>query len=133
MKKKILIIIPVILALGAALYFFVIAAPPKPAEKSFYATGDSFVTNIKDSARLAKITVVLGILSNETEKADEFLKEHNQMIRDTIVFTLRSKTEAELRADNVKDDLCDELIKNLNTALEIDYISGVYFTDYVIQ
>jgi flagellar basal body-associated protein FliL len=133
MKKKLLIIIPVVLALGAALYFFVIAAPPKPAEKSFYSTGDSFVMNIKDSARLVKITVVLEILSNETEKADELLEEHNPMIRDTIVFTLRSKTEAELRADNIKDSLCGELIKNLNGVLEIDYITGVYFTDYVIQ
>lgn len=133
MKKKIFIIIPVILAVIAALYFFVFAAPPKKAETSYYSPGDSFVTNIKDSTRLVKVTIEIEILSTDKETADTFLKDDNQKIRDTIIFTMRNKTESELRAQNVKDSLCSELVTNLNKALGIDYITGIYFNDYVIQ
>jgi len=135
MKKtvKILIMIPAALAAAAALYFFVIAAPPKPAEKSYYSPGDSFVTNIKDSLRLVKATIMIEVLTNDAEKTKETLTAENQKIRDIIIFTIRGKTENELRADDVKETLCAELISNLKKGLEVDYITGIYFTDYVIQ
>lgn len=133
MKKKILIIIPIVLVVAAAVYFFVIAAPPKKAEVSYYSPGDPFVTNIKDSARLVKVAVQLEITTTETEKDTAFLTDHNQKIRDTIVFTMRSKTETELRADDVKNSLCKELIDNLNQELGINYITNIYFTDYIVQ
>lgn len=136
MKKMAMIIIIVILAIlviAAAVYFLVIAAPPKKAEVSCYSPGDSFITNIKDSTRLIKTTIEIEISSTSTEKADEFLKGQNQKIRDLIIFTIRSKTESDLRSDDVKTSLCKELADNLNKGLGIDYITNIYFSDYVIQ
>jgi flagellar basal body-associated protein FliL len=133
MKKIIIIVIPIVMVIAAAVYFLVIAAPPKKAETSCYSPGDSFITNIKDSTRLIKTTVEIEISSTETEKADAFLTEQNQKIRDIIIFTIRSKTESDLRSDDVKTSLCKELIDNLNKGLGIDYITNIYFSEYVIQ
>lgn len=135
MKKKLIIIIVIILVVGAAgAYFFL---NDKPAEKvySFYEPGDYFVTNIKDSKALIKTTIVLELHADEKELEgiNEFLKENNHILRDIIVFTLRSKTEEELRAQNIDETLRTEIVKSISEKMEIDYISAVYFNDYVIN
>jgi len=136
MKNKSIIIILVLLLVVAAacVYFFVIA---KPAEKvyNYYSPGDYFVTNVKDNTSLIKTTIVLElyVYDDELDDITAYLTENNHIIRDIIVFTLRSKTEAELRAQDVDKTLRQEIVQRLKEDMGIDYIETVYFNDYVVQ
>ncbi|MGI6193206.1 MAG: flagellar basal body-associated FliL family protein [Christensenellales bacterium] len=135
MKKKIIIILAVVLALGgAAAYFFLFSSPAENVY-SYYEPGDYFVTNIKDSRALIKTTIVLELNApaNEMDEINKYLKENNHVLRDIIVFTLRSKTEQELRAENIDETLRAEIVKSINEKMGIDYITSVYFNDYVIN
>ena len=132
MKKTIIIIVAVLLVAGGAVYFLFLKPAPEP-EISYYSTGDSFVTNVKDSLRFLKTTVVLEISATDTEKVQEYLKENNHVIRDIIVFTLRQKTEEELRSIGIEEQLREELRKNISKKMGIDYLQKVYFNDFVIQ
>lgn len=131
MKKVIIIIAAVVLVgAGVASYFLFFAnKEPEPVEV-FYVPGDYFVTNIKDSKYLLKSTIVLEL--NQEEK-EEYLTEYNHVIRDIIVFTLREKTEEELRSSGIQDVLRTEIVEKLQEEMGIDYIVYVYFNDYVIQ
>ena len=132
MKKIIIIIVAALLMAGGAVYFLFLKPAPEP-EISYYSTGDSFVTNVKDSLRFLKTTVVLEISATDTEKVQEYLKENNHVIRDIIVFTLRQKTEEELRSIGIEEQLREELRQNISKKMGIDYLQKVYFNDFVIQ
>jgi len=132
MKKIIIIIVAALLMAGGAVYFLFLKPAPEP-EISYYSTGDSFVTNVRDSGRFLKTTVVLEIASTDTEKVQEYLKENNHVIRDIIVFTLRQKTEEELRSIGIEEQLREELRQNISKKMGIDYLQKVYFNDFVIQ
>jgi flagellar basal body-associated protein FliL len=132
MKKIIIIIAAALVVVGGVAYFIFLKPAPEP-EVSFYSPGETFVTNIKDSVRLLKASVVLEISTTETEKVTEYLTLNNQVIRDIIVFTLREKTEDELRSMGVEEGLREELKKNISEKMNIDYIQKVYFNDFVIQ
>ena len=131
MKKIIIIVIAVVVvAAGVGSYFlFFNNKEPEPI-REFYVPGDFFVTNIKDSKYLLKTTIVLELNKEGTE---EFLTEYNHVIRDIIVFTLREKTEDELRSSGIQDTLRKEIVEKLNREMGIDYIVTVYFNDYVLQ
>jgi flagellar FliL protein len=135
MNKKIIIIIVLALAVVAAgLYFFVFsAATPKEPDICYYSPGDYFVTNVKDSTALLKVTIVIEYSTTSEESTLEFLTEINHAIRDIIVFTLRSKTEQELRSQGIEQELRNAIANNLNKGLGIDYITTIYFNDFVIQ
>ena len=132
MKKVIIIILAVLIAGGAAVYFLFLTPPPKP-ETIFYTPGDYFVTNIKDSEALIKVTIVLELSTTEPDKTNEYLTANNHIIRDVIVFTLRGKTEEELRSQDIEKQLRTEIVSNLKEKMGLDYITTIYFNDYVIQ
>lgn len=135
--KKVIIIIVLVLATAGAIVYFVTKPPPDP-EISYYVPGDHFVTNIKDSARLLKVTIVLELSTPYPEETTKYFTEHNHILRDVILFTLRGKNEEELRNDGIQDMLRVEIVNNLKTTRqleqnELDYIQTIYFNDYVIQ
>ena len=132
MKKIIIIIIAVLLVAAGTVYFLFLKPAPEP-ETSFYSPGESFVTNIKDSLRLLKTSVVLEVSTTELEEVTEYLKQNNHVLRDIIVFTLREKSEDELRSMEVQDGLREEIRKNISEKMGIDYLQKVYFNDFVIQ
>jgi flagellar basal body-associated protein FliL len=132
MKKILIIIIAVVVVVGAAVYFLFLSPPPKP-ETIFYVPGEYFVTNIADSTRLLKATIVLEISTTEPDAVTLYLTENNHIIRDNIVFTLRSKSEGELRSEGIEETLRTEIVKNLESKMGLDYITTIYFNDYVIQ
>ncbi len=132
MKRVIIIVILVLVIVGAAVYFFFLKPPPEP-ETMFYPPGESFVTNIKDSVRLLKTAVVLELTTADTEKITEYLTENNHVIRDIILSTLRNKNEEELRAQNIQDELREEIKASISEKMGIDYLQKVYFNDFVIQ
>lgn len=133
-KKLIIIVIILVIAAAACVYFFAI---PKEKEKinSSYEPGDYFVTNIRDSASLIKTTIVLelSVYESDLEDVTAYLTENNHVIRDIVVFTLRSKTEEELRAQDIDETLRQEIVQSISEQMGIDYITTVYFNDYVIQ
>ena len=132
MKKIIIIILVALAVAGAAVYFLFLAPPPEP-ETSYYVPGDYFVTNIKDSTRLLKTTIVLELSTTDPDVATKYLTEHNHILRDIIVFTLRSRNEDELRSDGIENDLRKEIVDSLKSQMGLDYIQTIYFNDYVIQ
>lgn len=134
MKKIIIIVLVVLIVGGAAVYWFLLKPPAAP-ETSYYVPGDFFVTNVKDSTRLLKTTIVIELLIQKSEETaiKEFLTENNHVIRDTIVFTLREKSEEELRAIQVDESLRQEIVKRLSERMGLDYIQTIYFNDYVLQ
>ena len=132
MKKIIIIIIAVLVVAAGVVYFLFLKPAPEP-ETSFYSTGENFVTNIKDSLRLLKTSVVLEISTTDTETVTEYLTENNHVLRDIIVFALREKTEDELRSLGIEEQLREEIRKSISEKMGIDYLQKVYFNDFVIQ
>lgn len=133
MNKKVIIIVVLVLVVGVAAAYFLLFSGPKEPQEGFYTPGDYFVTNIKDSTRLVKVTLVLGLSTPDPAKAQEELTAVNHVIRDIIVFTLRDKTEEDLRSDSIRESLNTELVQKLNEGLGVDYITTIYFNDFVIQ
>jgi flagellar FliL protein len=128
--KKIIIIIVAVLVVAAAVFFlFVFKGEPKP-EYDQYSPGEYFVTNVKDSNRLLKTSIVLEL---DSEKLQEELTEKNTLIRDTIIYILRDMDEQEIMSDQAQDILRNEIRIALNSKLETEHIIGVLFNDFVMQ
>jgi flagellar FliL protein len=132
MKKILIIVIAALIVAGAAVYLLFLMPPPA-AETVYYVPGDYFVTNIADSTRLLKTTIVLELSTTDPDGVKAYLTENNHILRDIIVFTLRSKTEEELRSNEIEKTLRDEIVNNLESKMGLDYIVTIYFNDYVIQ
>ena len=137
MKRKVLIIILaliLLLAAAAAGYFFFFRDKGETEEQTAvnveYAIEASFVTNVKDSSKLFKTTVVLVADKNGL---DQFFNEKQYIIRDEILFLLRDLTENDLRSEDIQEQLRRSIPVALNEVLEIDSIISIYFTDFVMQ
>ncbi len=129
MKKIIIIIVAVLVVAAAVLFLFVFKGEPKP-EYDQYSPGEYFVTNVKDSNRLLKTSIVLEL---DSEKLQEELTEKNTLIRDTIIYILRDMDEQEIMSDQAQDILRNEIRIALNSKLETEHIIGVLFNDFVMQ
>ena len=132
MKKIgiIIVVIVLVVAGGAALYFFVFSGDKeKPEVRVEYSPGEFFTTNVYQSQRLLKATIVLVV---NAEGLEEMLTKENARIRDTIIFILRSLTEEEIRDEGTQDALRDRIIEALNDRLGIDNFVEVLFNDFVM-
>lgn len=136
MKSKAMIPILLILILaiagGSAYYFLVLRnTDTKTETKTYtYSIDDSFITNVKNSSKLFKTTIVL--VSN-SDKLDDLLSQKEYVVRDTILFLLRDLTEADITKEDIQDTLRTKIADALNQALGIDNITSVYFGDFVMQ
>lgn len=137
-RKKILIVVlaaVLLVAAGAAAYFFYFrnrdGESQKAAEEYYeYAVTNSFVTNVKDSSKLFKTTIVL--VADEAGLNDYFDSKQST-IRDVILFTLRELTEEDIESADIQDRLRVSIPAALNQALGIESIVSIYFTDFVMQ
>ncbi|NCB50690.1 MAG: flagellar basal body-associated FliL family protein [Clostridia bacterium] len=141
MKKKIIVIVlaaVLFLGAGAAAYFFYFKdkiagkneTPEEVSENYEYAVESSFVTNVKDSSKLFKTTIVL--VADE-KGMEEFFKAEQNTVRDVILFVLRELTEEDIESEDIQDHLRVSIPAALNKALGTDSIVSVYFTDFVMQ
>ena len=135
MKKILIIIIAVALIGGGAAYYFLGVRgngeeKEKKIELTSYVPGDYFVTNVMDSSRLFKVTIVLML---DTDTLEEELNENEYVIRDTIIAKLRTLTEEDLTSEGIQDRLREELTQELNVVLDIENIVTIYFSDFVMQ
>lgn len=134
-KKLMIIIIGAVLLIGAAVavYFFVLRGSNEAEEPVVvynYAIENAFVTNVKDSTKLFKTTVILVV--NE-EGMEETLDSNIYIIRDTILFIMRNLTEADISSSDIRERLQNSIPAALNEALQIENIVTIYFSDFVMQ
>lgn len=131
MNKKLIIIIAVVLvaAIAVGLYFFVFKEDKVIREE--YSPGEYFVTNVKESNRLLKATVVLVLDTDDKKVLEEFGK-RNTEIRDAITTILRDQSEETLRAIDLTG-LKTEILEALNTLLETEHIVAILFSDWALQ
>jgi len=135
MSKKILLILIVIVLLGggAAAWFLILKPSQETGDEPElyeYAIKDSFVTNVKDSSKLFKATIVL--VASE-KGLDEYIEENQYVIRDTTLFVLRGLTETDIKSDDIQDRLRVSIPQAINQALGAESIVSVRFTDFVMQ
>ncbi len=133
MKKIIVIIAAVLIVGGAAAYYFlgIKGGGEEPAvELTSYVPGDYFVTNVKESNKLFKVTIVLML---DTDQLQDKLDESQYIIRDTIIARLRLLTEEDIRSNDIQDRLRETLTQELNSVLNIDNVVTIYFSDFVMQ
>ncbi len=120
--------------IGAGVAYFLIKDRANQSEQSptmyTYAIEDYFVTNVKDSNKLFKTSVVLVL---NKEGMDTVMKENLPVIRDKILFILRELTAEDLANPDIQNKLRDKIPTALNEAMGIDYIVSVYFGDFVMQ
>lgn len=138
-KKPVVLIIVIVLLLaviaGGAYYFLVVRksqSQKKTQESSYYTyeLDDAFVTNVKDSQKLFKASVVLVL---DTDKLDDTLKDKEPVIRDTILFMFRDLTEEDICSDTIQNKLRKEIPAAINKKLHIKDVVSVYFGDFVMQ
>lgn len=133
MKRIIIIAIIAVLVIGgAAAYYFLIfkAGADEAVTITPYLPGDSFVTNINDSNRLLKTTIVLGL--NDAALATTFA-DNQHVVRDTVIFILRELTEDEIRTVGTEEQIRERIRESLNEVMQTDGVVSVWFNDFVMQ
>jgi flagellar basal body-associated protein FliL len=143
MEKKNIILIGIIILLlfvilsGIILYIFVLNKPEEPTIKEItidkdiilYDFGSSFVNNVKDSKKIAKLTIKLDV----DQKLVSLLDNRRSEIIDKINLLMRSKTEQDLAGKEgqlkIKAEVQDTIRKILSTEKKIE----VYVEEIIVQ
>lgn len=141
-KKTISIILVVLLLLagssaGAYIFFFKPVTYAEPVKKTLTGEKESLdlgemVVNLSgSSAHYLRVKVTIDYPKNK--KLKEELNKKKHIISDVIISTLRSKTLAEVSNTNAIQDLKKSLIEEINGNLVYGDITGIYFTDFLVQ
>lgn len=127
------VIFSLLLIAGAvAYYFFIYKGKEDNFEEGYhyYAIEDFFVTNVKDSSKLFKTSV---ILVTDRGGLEGYFNEKEFIIRDTIIFILRGLTQDDIKSSTIQNRLREAIPEALNEALETNFVVSVYFGDFVMQ
>lgn len=133
MKKNLIIIIAVVIVVAAgAVYYF--TRPVDTSKQYYYSTGDAFVTNVIDSDKLIKTTVVLGLSRDIGDELDE----KSAMVRDGVLYVLRNQTVEQYQQGDLQGQLSDAIVERLNEVFpaqegEAPLFVRAYFSDFVMQ
>jgi flagellar FliL protein len=95
-----------------------------------YSFDESFISNVKDSNRILKVTIKLE-LSNS--KIQEIVKARNPEIRHEINLLLRGKTEGDLKGSEGQSNLQKEILNVTRKLLNTEKVLNVYFDEFIIQ
>lgn len=131
MKTKAIIILVILLSI--ATLFTACSSDEEIVD--YYTPGEYIVTNVAESYRLLKAAPVLVVNRNVTDDTDfqEELAAITPAIRDAINIVLRVRTEDEVRSAGIMDELRVEIVSTLQQKLGMDYVTYVYFSDFVVQ
>lgn len=135
-----IIIVIVAVVAAFAVYYFFLRPDPSPSEPTRYeeleditpwVPGEYFVTNITGSSALAKTSVSLLLLDDESA----FLDKNVAVVRNAIIRVLIAHPEEEMRAATALDMLENEMTTAVReaTGLSEDVIEQVVINDFVIQ
>jgi flagellar FliL protein len=147
-KKKLMIIGPVVLLAALfAVKTFVLAPPPQDEKKLAkepgitYTMPEPFVVNLADGGgtpHFAKVGVALRfsklsegeVVKGEGDKPDTV--EEAAELRDIVISTLQSKTSAQLSTADGRDLVKKGIVERVNK--HTDYkIVDVYYTEFAVQ
>jgi flagellar basal body-associated protein FliL len=150
MKKKLLILIPVLLIALGGVYKFVLAKPTVEAkphvEGTVYVLGKEFLVNLADG-RFAKMTVALLLDPHDTSaapaeggghgggaKPPEGFGEMPQeaIVRDIITDELTDAKDADLIRRAGREKLKKAILKKLHKSTDV-HADEVLFTDVTVQ
>lgn len=142
-KKKmlILLIILVVLAGSSAGAYFLFNKPEgeaggakkaKAVESESLDMGE-MVVNLAGNGGSHYLRVKMVIEYPKEKKLSEEIKKKKHQISDILITTLRSKTMPEVSSANSVEGLKSSLLKEINSHLEAGEVSGIYFTDFLLQ
>ncbi len=142
-KKKMILIILVVLVLlagssaGAYIFFLKPAAQAgevkktKTEEKESLEMGEMVVNLSGSGSHYLRVKVTIDHPKNKKLKEELDKKKH--IVSDAIIATLRGKTLAEVSNANALQGLKNSLIEEINNNLDSGEITGIYFTDFLVQ
>lgn len=141
-KMKLIIIIAaavIVVAGGVAGYFFFAGGHTAKAEAKTDNKGipciytlDPFIVNIYDGQdlRYLRVKVEMEVASEEVKTEMEARK---AQFRDAILVLLTTKTMLDIRDQQGKNQLRQEIFTVANNILSPGKLKKVYFTDFVVQ
>ena len=147
MKKKLLIIGPVLLLVALVVVKMVVLKPAPPDERKLakepgltYVMKDPFVVNLADGGgpHFAKVGVAMRfsklsegeIVKGEGDTPDTV--EEAAELRDIVIATLQSKTSGELSSAEGRESVKRAIVQRVNR--HTDYkIVEVYYTEFAVQ
>ncbi|MCQ1527991.1 flagellar basal body-associated FliL family protein [Lutispora saccharofermentans] len=140
-KKTLLIIVIallifIIIASGFGLYFIINSNAEKEdllkVDKKIimYSFEDSFISNVKDSKRILKITIKVELANS---KIEDIITARNPEIRNEINLILREKNEEDLSGSEGQLKLQTEILEALRKLLKTEKILNVYFDEFIIN
>ena len=148
MKKKLMIIGPVVLLVALFAVKTFLLAPPPPDEKKLaaepgltYTMKDPFVVNLADAGdapHFAKVGVALRfskLSEGEVTPGEGDTPDHVEdaaELRDIVIATLQSKTSAELASAAGRDEVKERIVERVNKQTEMK-ILDVYYTEFAVQ
>lgn len=127
MKKVLIIVTSLVVTTASIGIFFYVRSLPAPT--LYFEPAKSMTSNMSDSKQFLKFTPVLVL--NERGH-DKFLTENASKVCNIILFSIRSKTEDELRDPNINQTLSREIVAKLQQDLNIEYVVDVTFSEFVI-
>lgn len=146
-KKLIIIIVAVVLALagGGAAWFFTQqkshtkkeeVKKEEPAKAPVFLTLDTFTVNLQPDPdeKFLQVDISLQVANPETA---ESIKLHMPAVKNRLLLLLTSKSAAEISTVEGKQDLSNEIIKEVKKPFSPNTkpqeILDVFFTSFVIQ
>ncbi len=102
------------------------------AETSLLYAVKDIVVNPAGTGGTRFLSVSFGFELGSPELASEF-EEREPLVRDALITILSSKTVAELTDARQKEIVRYQVKRRLSKLLHTDEISGVYYTDFVLQ
>jgi len=115
------------------------AEKPKPKKRDSHGEAASLVYAVKDivvnpagTGGTRFLSVSFGFELGSAELAAEFT-ERELVVRDALITILSSKTVAQLTDAKQKEITRYQVKKRLEQILNTDEITGVYYTDFVLQ
>lgn len=137
----ILTIILVVLAGSSAGAYFFFGKPageaaevkkPKTVEMESLDMGE-MVVNLAGNGGSHYLRVKIVIEYPKEKKLAEELKKKKHQVSDILITTLRSKTLAEVSSAGSVEGLKKSLLKEINSHLEHGEVTGLYYTDFLVQ
>lgn len=133
----IIILLLVVIILGVSFYMMS-SKTSKSAEEVLkidkniimYSFDDSFVSNIKESRRILKITIKIELAN---KKIEELIKAREPEIRNEINFILRSKTEQDLEGSEGQTKLQKQILESIRKIIKSEKVLNVYFDEFIIN
>lgn len=144
-KKKTLLMLLIVLVVlagssaGSYLVFFNKSAgeaaevkKAKAAEMESLDMGE-MVVNLAGNGIGHYLRVRIVIEYPKEKKLAEELKKKQHQVSDVLITTLRGKTFSEVISANSVEELKKSLLKEINGHLEHGKVTGIYFTDFLVQ